>query len=426
MFRPFGPFALAVVAASCASTSIGVAPAGNERRIVSDATRRRIDSTLRYFVESGKVAGVSALVWEKGSEAYFGAFGYADRETKRPMARDAIVQIYSMTKPTVGVALMQLYDGGKFRLDDPVARYIPELAEVRVWAGVDSLGRPILEAPHRPMTIRDLTRHTAGFATSPDNPGVGPLLRAADPGNRRNTLSELAAKLGSVPLWFHPGEKWEYGPSVDIQALLVERLSGQPFEQYLRQHVLDPLRMRGTRYVVPAADVPRFAAMYVRDDSSRLTRTPDEQAHSFNLRPWPLTPGTYGLTSTIDDYMRFARMLLAGGTLDGAHILEPETVRLMATSHLSDSVTSRSWLPSKGQVGFGIDFAVRLRPPASPDENNGTVGEFFWDGAASTLFWVDPVNDVAAVLFVQLMPFDGIRLHKSFRDAVYGAVRPIG
>lgn len=422
MSRIPAAFALAVITASCARTSGTIAPAGGQRRLVGDATRRRIDSTLRSFVESGKVAGVSALVWENGSEAYFGAFGYADREVRRPMTRDAIVQIFSMTKPTVGVALMQQYEAGRFQLDDPVSRYIPELAHVRVWAGADSLGRPILEAPHRAMTIRDLTRHTAGFATSPDNPGVGPLLRAADPGNRENTLTQLATKLGGVPLWFHPGERWEYGPSVDIQALLVERLSGQPFEQYLRQHVLDPLRMRETRYVVPAADVPRFAAMYVHDDSGHLTRSPDEQAHAFNLRSWPLTPGTYGLTSTIDDYMRFARMLLAGGTLDGARILKRETVRLMATSHLSDSVTSRSWLPSKGQVGFGIDFAVRVRPPASPDENNGTVGEFFWDGAASTLFWVDPANDLAAVLFVQLMPFDGIRLHKSFRDAVYGPI----
>ena len=300
MSRFLAAFAVAVIAASCSRTS-SIAPAGSERRLVGDATRQRIDSTLRSFVESGRVAGISALVWEKGSEAYFGAFGYADREARRPMGRDAIVQIYSMTKPTVGVALMQLYEAGKFRLDDPVALYIPELAHVRVWAGADSLGRPILETPHRAMRIRDVTRHTAGFATSPDNPGVGPLLRAADPGNRENTLTQLVAKLGSVPLWFHPGEKWEYGPSVDIQALLVERLSGQPFAQYLRQHVLDPLRMRDTRYVVPAADLPRFAAMYVRGDSGRLTRVPDEQAHAFNLRAWPLTPGTYGLTSTIDD-----------------------------------------------------------------------------------------------------------------------------
>ena len=431
MTRGFAVAALTLIAASCARPSVSgttgsasVVPASADRRVVTAATRARIDSTLRRFVERGDVAGVSALVYEKGSEAYWGAFGYADREAKRPMARDAIVQIYSMTKPVAGVALMQQFEQGKFKLDDPVAKYIPELANVKVYAGVDASGNPVLENPHRAMTIRDLTRHTAGFATSPDNPGVGPLLRAANPGDPNNTLTQEAVKLGSVPLWFHPGEKWEYGPSVDMQALIVERVSGEPFDQYLQRHVLGPLGMRETRYVVPASDLPRFAAVYLRADTGGLTRIADETIHAFNLRKFPLSPGTYGLTSTVDDYMRFARMLLGRGALEGTRILKPETVRLMSTSHLSDSVTSRSWLPSKGQVGFGIDFAVRVRPPASADENNGSVGEFFWDGAASTLFWVDPANDLAAVLFVQLWPFDRVRLHKSFRDAVYGPYQP--
>jgi CubicO group peptidase (beta-lactamase class C family) len=182
--------------------------------------------------------------------------------------------------------------------------------------------------------------------------------------------------------------------------------------------------MRETRYVVPPRDLPRFAAMYQRSDAGALTHVPDSAAHAFNLRAWPLTPGSYGLTATIDDYMRFARMLVNGGTLDGVRVLRPETVRLMATSHLSEDVTDRAWLPSKGQVGFGVDFAVRVRPPATAAENNGVVGEFFWDGAASTLFWVDPANELTAVLFVQLMPFDRVGLHKRFRDAVYGPYAP--
>lgn len=416
--------ASALLAVACATpTTSARAQATPQSRVVSDATRRRIDSTLRRFVDVGNVAGISALMYEKGREVYFGAFGQADREAGRPMARDAIVQIFSMTKPVTGVALMTLYEQGKFRLDDPVSQYLPEFANVRVYAGTDSSGAPLLVPPRRPMTIRDLTRHTAGFATSPDNPGVGPLLRKAGPMNPDNTLSEMGTRLASVPLWFHPGEKWEYGVSVDVQALLVERISGQPFERYVQEHVLEPLRMRETRYVVPESDLARFAAMYRKPDSGSLTRVPNAQAHAFNLRKQALTPGGFGLTSTVDDYMRFARMLLSGGALDGARILKPETVRLMATSHLSDSVTSRSWLPGKGQVGFGIDFAVRVRPPASAAENNGVVGEFFWDGAASTLFWVDPANELAAVLFVQLIPFDRVQLHKSFRDAVYGPYR---
>jgi CubicO group peptidase (beta-lactamase class C family) len=250
------------------------------------------------------------------------------------------------------------------------------------------------------------------------------LYNEANPMSRDNTLTQMAERLGKVPLWFQPGEQWAYGVSVDVQAFLVERLSGQPFDAYVREHILDPLGMTQTRYFVPEVDREQLAALYQRSDVGILTRIPDDQAFAFNTNHWPLTPGGFGLTSTLDDYMRFARMLVNEGELDGVRILEPETVRLMATNHLAESIEERSWLPSKGQVGFGIDFAVRLRPPATAEENNGIVGEFFWDGAASTLFWVDPVNDLTAVLFVQLMPFDRVGLHKQFRDAVYGPIEP--
>ncbi len=186
------------------------------------------------------------------------------------------------------------------------------------------------------------------------------------------------------------------------------------------------IRSGWTRHFVPEGDRDRMAALYDRNDEEGLTRVPDEGAFAFNTNHWALTPGGFGLTSTLDDYMRFARMLVNEGEYEGVRILQPETVRLMATNHLPDSVTERSWLPSKGQVGFGIDFAVRVRPPVSAEENNGVVGEFFWDGAASTLFWVDPSNDLTAVLFVQLFPFDQVGLHKQFRDAVYGRFVPPG
>jgi CubicO group peptidase (beta-lactamase class C family) len=425
MNRPIGAALAAVLAfGACATTGTSAvsAPRERARRVVDAAARARIDSTLRGFVESRTVAGVSALVYEKGDEVYFNAFGLADREAGRPMARDAIVQIFSMTKPITGVALMTLYEQGRFQLDDPVAKYAPEFATVRVYAGTDAAGAPILVPPRRPMTIRDLTRHTAGFASA-DQPRVGALFRAADPLNRTNTLTQMARRLGTVPLVFHPGERWAYGPSVDVQAFLVERISGQPFDRYVQQHILDPLRMRETRYFVPERDRGRLAALYQKVDSGALTRVSDESALAFNTNRWPLTPGGYGFTSTLDDYMRFARMLVNGGELDGARLLRPETVRLMATNQLSDSVTERSWLPGKGRVGFGIDFAVRVAPPATAGENNGVVGEFFWDGAASTLFWVDPVNEVTAVFFVQLIPFRGV-LHKRLRDAIYGPFVP--
>ena len=404
--------ALALIAASSVSH-------GQTRNpIVTTLAKSRIDSTLQQFVKSGSVAGVSALIHEKGKEVYFGAFGMADRENNRPMTRDAIVQIFSMTKPITGVALMTLFEQGKFKLDDPLSKYLPEFGNVRVYAGEDD-GKPILESPRRPILVRDITRHTAGFATN-DHPVLGAQLRKADPMSLSNTLTQMGQKLAGLPLAFHPGEKWAYGMSVDVQALLVERLSGQPFDRYVQEHVFTPLRMRETRYFVPESDRSRLAATYNRSDAGVLSRMADRTAFAFSTNHWPLTPGGWGFTSTLDDYTRFARMLLGGGALDGARVLKTETVRLMATSHLSDSITDRSWLPSKGRVGFGIDFAVRTKPPADAKENNGVVGEFFWDGAASTLFWVDPVNELTAVLFVQLMPFDRVGLHKGFRDAVYG------
>ncbi|HEY3403928.1 MAG TPA: serine hydrolase domain-containing protein [Ohtaekwangia sp.] len=393
--------------------------------IISESVKSRIDSTLKSFVDSGKVAGVSALIFEKNNEVYYNAFGYADREAKTPMDRKTLVRIFSMTKPVTGVALMKLYEQGAFQLDDPLSKYAPEFADMKVFKGVDASGKMILEPVKRPITIRDITRHTAGFAINQDTTALGKLLRETDPMNRTNTLSEMAKKLGSLPLAFHPGEQWSYGPSVDVQAFLVERLSGKTFDQFLQENIFDPLGMKETRYVIPPGDTSRLAALYYRnDDDGILSHVRDSQADTFYVRKWAMVPGGWGLTSSVDDYMRFARMLVNEGTLDNATILKPETVKLMATSHLSDSITQRMWLPNKGQVGFGIDFAVRLRTPQSEEENNGTVGEFFWDGAASTLFWVDPVNELTAVLFVQLQPFDRVKLHKNFRDAVYGRYVP--
>lgn len=396
----------------------------NPPPIVDKTVIARIDATLKSFIDSNKTAGVSALIFEKGKEVYFSAFGHADREAARPMDRNTIVRIYSMTKPVTGVALMTLYDKGLFRMDDPLSKYLPEFLDMKVYKGVDASGNMLTEPAKRPITIRDITRHTAGFASGTDLPGLGELVKQTDAMNPANTLSEMAKKLATLPLLFHPGEQWDYGPSVDVQARLVERLSGKPFDQYLQETIFTPLGMAHTRYVVSQSDWPRFAALYNRSDEGTLTRVPDSLANAFNTRAWPMKPGGYGLTSTLDDYMKFAQMLVQNGSLGKVRILNPETVKLMATSHLSDTVTQRMWLPSKGSVGFGIDFAVRTRPPANADENNGKVGEFFWDGAASTLFWVDPENGLTAVLFTQLVPFDRVKLHKRFRDAVYGAYKP--
>jgi len=418
------PF-LCIVAlvSACAVQQREEADGGSGSILVNKAVESRIDSALKSLVDEGRVAGVSALVYEKNREVYFNAFGYSDRESKIPMDRNTIVRIFSMTKPITGVALMKLYEQGAFQLDDPLEKYAPEFASMKVVkSGLES-GPLVLEPVKRPITIRDLTRHTAGFVNSQPPPGLQKLVEESQPMNPANTLSQMAAKLGKLPLVFHPGDQWSYGWCVDVQAFLVERLSGKPFDQYLKENIFEPLKMTDTRYVVPDSDLKRFSAGYRREDNGTLTRIPDEQANAINTKDWAMKPGGYGLTSTLDDYMQFARMLVNKGKLGDVTILKEETVKLMSTNQLSDTITQRMWLPSKGQVGFGIDFAVRLRPPASKDENNGVVGEFFWDGAASTLFWVDPVNELTAVFFVQVLPFDR-EAHRRFREAVYGKNQP--
>ena len=387
--------------------------------VVNASVKSRIDATLKRFIDSNKTVGLSALIFEKGKEVYYNAYGFADREGKVPMDRNTIVRIYSMTKPITGVALMTLYEKGAFQLDDPLSKYAPEFADMKVCKGVDANGNFILEPAKRPITIRDLTRHTSGFATE-DNPVLAAAIQKVQPMNPDNTLSEMAKKLASLPLQFHPGDEWAYGISVDVQAYLVEKLSGKPFDQYLKETIFDPLKMSNTRFMIPEKDQKRLAALYNRSEDGTLTRMPDERANFMHTKEHALKPGGWGLTSTIDDYMKFAQMLVNKGRSGNVRILKPETVELMATNQLPDTISKRMWLPSKGRVGFGIDFAVRTEAPHSKDENNGMVGEFFWDGAASTLFWVDPKNDLTAVLFTQLMPFDKVKLHKSFRDAVYG------
>ncbi len=405
-------------AISCRETPKSHPEVAAIKYITNDSAKSRLDSTLKSFVDSGNISGISALIFEKGKEVYFGAYGHADREAQKPMDRNTIVQIYSMTKPITGTALMTLYDENKFELDDPLSKYAPEFANMSVFTGVDKNGKLLTEPLKRPITIRDITRHTAGFPRSADVEVLGPVIAKADAMNRENTLVQMAEKMGATPLVFQPGSQWEYGPCVDVQAFMVERISGMPYGEYVQKHVLGPLKMDQTRYFIPESDRDRFAALYIRKGEGELVR--DSVTYDNYTEHWPMTRGGSGLTSTLDNYMRFAQMLVNKGTLDSVTILKPETVQLMATDQLADSVQPRSFLPSKGQVGFGIDFAVRVAPPKDAKENNGVVGEFFWDGAASTLFWVDPVNELTAVMFVQLFPYDQIGLHHAFRDAVYG------
>lgn len=365
---------------------------------------QRIEQTLQRMVADGRAAGVSAVVWQAGSERYFGAFGQADREAKRPMARDTVVRIWSMTKPVASVALMRLWDEGRFRLDDPLATYLPEFKSMRV------LGEDGERAAQRPILVRDILRHTAGLTYGgPDSPAER-AFDAANPFVKARDLADFSRIVASLPLRHEPGTAWQYGTSTDIVARLVEVLAGEPFDAHVRRHVLLPLGMKETDFTVPAARKGRFAATYQYAAGSPPKREPD--------LPDTFATGGAGLIGSIDDYLRFARMLLGEGALDGTRVLRPTTVRLMLTDHLDPAMKERQFLGDPGVFGFGLGGSVRVGPPV-PGGAPGAVGEYSWGGMASTVFWVDPANQLAVVFFAQKLPFD-IELHKDLRRAVYG------
>jgi CubicO group peptidase (beta-lactamase class C family) len=399
---------------------------GKDAALRLDASR--IDRTLKSFVDNGRVAGAEVLIWKDGKEQHYASAGLADREAGRAFTRDTQVQAFSMTKPVTGVALMQLWEQGKFGLDDPLSRYLPQFASVQVFDGTNPDGSIKLRPPSRPITVRDVMRHIAGLtygdagdpaAYGEAGKSVTAIWNKLKPLSADNTLAQYADILPQVPLLWDPGTHWHYSTGVDVQARLVEVLSGEPFDQYVAEHVFKPLGMTHSCWKCSQDMLPRLAMIYTGKDGKLEPMARDTWLEP-NFMGKPMTMGGAGLVTTIDDYMRFARMLLGQGQLDGVRVLQPATVKLMSTEELDPRITERQWLGSKGSGGFGLDFFVRTRPPKDAAENRGAVGEFFWDGFPSMLFWVDPANDMAVVFATQKVPFDGT-LHHDIREAIYGA-----
>ena len=384
-----------------------------------------IAATLDSMVTEGRTVGASTLVYKDGEETCFAVAGDAERETNSPFTRDTLVQIFSMTKPVTGVALMQLWEQGRFGLDDPLEWHLPEYASIEVLVGEGGDGNPITRPPKRKITVRDVLRHTAGFTYgaggNPQN-AADRIWEDRSPLSVDKTLAEFSRAMAQVPLLYEPGTHWNYSAGVDVQARMVEVLSGQSFADYVQDHIFAPLGMDDSGWRRSEADLPRLARIYVAQENGALAPMPRDTWLEPNFMAKPMTMGGSGIVTTVDDYMRFARMLLNEGELDGQRILDPATVRLMSTDMLDPRISEadRAWLPTKGTGGFGFDFFVRTGPPASPEENRGTVGEFFWDGLPSMLFWVDPGQDMTVVFATQKIPFDNA-LHHDFRTAVYSA-----
>jgi len=333
---------------------------------------------------------------------HFESVGYRDLEASALMTNDTLFRIYSMSKPVTGVALMTLYEEGKFKLSDPVEMYIPEMKDLRVYAGTNADGSMMtVDANHR-MTIRELMSHTGGLSygifsqssvdTAYVDAGIG-AAAAAGILEPNETGRDFVRKLGQIPLKSQPGSQWEYSVSVDVQGYLVEVLSGQKFSEFLEERIFSPLDMQDTAFYVPAEKLNRFSQMYNYSEGGALA--PGELFPGADFtKPPAFESGGAGLVSTATDYMRFSQMLLNGGELDGVRILAPLTVELMHRDQTPNDMAN----PNLGAQGFGLDFAVILDPV---EAESYSKGEYYWGGAAGTWFWIDPVEDIVFVGMIQ-------------------------
>ncbi len=393
----------------------------------------RITEHLQHrYIDAGRIAGCQVAVARHGQVGYFRSFGCRDLERALPVEEDTIWRIYSMTKPITGVALMSLYERGLFQLNDPVARFIPQWRDLKVRERADD-GTERLVDPARPMTVRDLMMHMSGlgfgggrtlqelFSTDRNQSFVPGLRRGPDA-----TLATMVDHYAGYPLEFHPGTRWLYSVSTDICGRLVEIMSGQRFDDYLRATIFEPLGMDDTGFMVPDDKVERFAACYRRDASKKLVLADDPRRSGYRQEPSFLSGGG-GLVSTTGDYLRFCQLLLGGGELDGVRILGRKTVELMAANHLPGGQDLQAFaLPGGyGEVGFagmgfGLTVAVAKEPAAT--QVIGSAGEYMWGGAASTIFWVDPAEDLTAVFMTQLLPSGTFNFRGQLKTLVYPAI----
>ncbi len=354
----------------------------------------RLDDAMQGLVDDGLLAGITTMIARHGKIAHFGTFGHQNIEDGVEMSEDTIFRIYSMTKPITGVALMILYEEGRFRLSDPVHRYIPEFEGLEVAREDGPNGQPITEPAHHPMTIRELMAHTAGLSYGIFSESqVDTLYNEANVLDNDSTLKDMIDKLAKIPLRQQPGSMWHYSVAVDVQGYLVEVLSGQRFDEFLNERIFGPLSMNDTAFHVAADKADRFSQVYTHDADGNLIAQEGFGGRRDYLEPPAFLSGGGGLVSTTMDYMRFSQMLLNGGELDGVRILAPSTVRLMHLNHLPRELKEMS--PG---TGFGLDFAVVLDPVAA---DGISKGEYYWGGAAGTWFWIDPREDLVFVGMIQ-------------------------
>jgi CubicO group peptidase (beta-lactamase class C family) len=375
----------------------------------------RLDRWAEAEIAQKRKAGAVVLIARHGKIAWERAYGVADVASGKAMRTDAIFRLFSMTKPITSVALLTLYERGDFQLTDPLERFIPAFKDAAVYAGVDATGQARVTPPKRKITLQDVFRHTAGFAYAAyfeETPVDKAYLAAGIEYAHADSLEELVNRMSAMPLLYEPGERWVYSFAHDVQAYLVERLSGMRFDEYCRRTIFTPLGMKDTVFGTPPERSDRYPTTYKLDASGALVADTSAQDsyRRYTTRPF----GGVGVASTAEDFLRFAQMLLNGGRLDGVRILSPKTVELMSTDNLPPGTAY--WAPG---MRYGLGVAV-LTDPAQAG-NIGSKGEYGWPGLASTWMDIDPSEDLVALLFTQFTPRD-VRFGEEFQTLVYQAL----
>jgi CubicO group peptidase (beta-lactamase class C family) len=420
-------------------TMLAPAPASPETVGMSRSALDRIDAHLKQrYIESGRFPGTQLLVYRRGKIAHSSMQGLADVERKVAMRDDTIFRIYSMTKPITTVAFMMLFEEGRVALDEPVHKYIPEWKDLGVFVA-GSFPAFLTRPPTRPMLIVDLLRHTSGLTYGfQQRSNVDAAYREKKIGEviKAGTLQTMIEDLATIPLEFSPGEAWNYSVSTDVIGYLISKISGQPFERFLKERIFDPLGMTDTDFYVPADKAHRLAACYSADPQGGMTfhaadrkgglTLQDDPATSSFLQPPGFISGGGGLCSTGSDYLTFCRALLNGGELGGVRLIGPKTLKLMTSNHLPGGLDlpglSRSLFSEAtyNGIGFGLGFSVTMDPAKTLIP--GSSGEYSWGGAATTSFWIDPAEELIAIFMTQVLPSSAYPLRRELRTMVYAAI----
>ena len=404
------PNAAKVVVASARD----LAPAAPESVGIAADRLSRLNAAMKRLVDDKQVAGLVTLLERHGKVVHYNAAGVLDVRKPDLVQKDSIFRIYSMSKPVTGVAMMMLYEEGKWQINDPVSRYIPEFSRLKVYVGKNDDGTPKLEDAKRSMTMRELMTHTGGlgYVLSPNNP-VDRMIIEGNVLNANAPLQTMIDGLGKIPLLAQPGTRWSYSIGVDVQGYLIEKFSGQSFADFARTRIFEPLGMKDTAFYVPKEKLARFAQVHMGagDRLAVDTNRPDPTVIPLGAS------GGGGLFSTAMDYAKFCEMLLEGGQFNGVRLLAPRTVEMMRTNYVNPDPL-KTMPPG---TGWGMDFQIVTDAAAAGEPvPNGT---FSWFGIAGTWFWIDPVKDLAFVGMVQHQSLATTRaIHALSRSLVYQAI----